>query len=74
MKHAIRFSALAVIALVTYVFGTADDSTLKAFGCCFLITISGSAFALCVLAGDLTKRQRDEANGLNHPDGLEGKN
>jgi hypothetical protein len=48
--------------------------TLAALGALLLLIFGLGGFGLCIMDGQLTREERDEANGLNHPDGLEGKN
>ena len=74
MRAARLFGAQAVSVFSVYLFFKADDATLKALGYCLLIALFIAALGLCVMAGQVTREERDEANGLKHPDGLEGKN
>ena len=74
MRTARLFGAQAILVFSVYLFFKADDATLKALGYGLLIAVFIGSLGLCVMAGQLTREERDEANGLNHPTGLEGKN
>lgn len=63
---------LVVVAIVGI--AKADTATLAALGVCLLFSVGLVGLGLCVLAGQISREERDEANGLHHPDDLEGKN
>ncbi len=64
----LAFTALAIVL------ATADKATLAALGLILGFIFCGLLAIGLVLAGQVTPADLNEANGLNHPDGLEGKN
>ena len=70
----LRLLGLALIAGSCLALSVAGIGTFAAFGVGFFIGICVMGFGLCVMAGQVTKQDLDEANGLRHPDNLEGKN
>lgn len=80
-----RILGLASIVAATVGLSLASLPTLAALGCAILIGLCVMGFGLCVMAGQITREdldeangetqhQLDEANGLKHPDDVEGKN
>lgn len=63
-----------LVALAIVGIAKADTATLAAIGVCLLVSLGFGGFGLCVLSGQISREERDEANGLKHPDNLEGKN
>jgi len=70
----LRLLGLACIVVASLTIQLASGDTLAAIGGCCLIGFCVMGFGLCVMAGQVTREERDEANGLKHPYGLEGKN
>ena len=71
----LRISGLALITIATLVLATADKPLLVAIGVASLIGIGIAGFALCVMAGEVTEYDLNEANNsIRHPDEIEGKN
>lgn len=69
-----RILGAAVVLLAFLGLYASNTACLLAFGCCFLFCVGFLGLALCVMAGQVTPAELDEANGLRHPDDLEGKN
>jgi hypothetical protein len=69
-----RLLGLACIVVASLTIQLASRDTLAALGVCCLIGFCVMGFGLCVMAGQVTDQDLDEANGLHHPDDLEGKN
>lgn len=53
---------------------TSSTDFLADCGIIFWILFGLGGLVLCVLSGRISRQERDEANGLRHPDNLEGKN
>lgn len=70
----LRLLGLACIVVACLTLQLASAATLAALGALLLLIFGLGGFGLCVMAGQVTREERDEANGLNHPTGLEGKN
>ena len=71
----LRLFGLAAIAAATVGLALASLPTLAALGCALLIGLGAMGFGLCVMAGQVSDDDLDDANGhLRHPDDLEGKN
>jgi len=70
----LRLLGLACIVAACLTLQLASAATLAALGALLLLIFCVFGFGLCVMAGQVTREERDEANGLKHPDGLEGKN
>jgi hypothetical protein len=70
----LRLLGLACIAAAAVGLSVASHPTLAVLGCGLLIGLGVMGFGLCVMSGEVTDQDRDEANGLHHPDDLEGKN
>lgn len=74
MSRYLRTLGVLVMVAAGFVLHAAEPHTKAAIGNTALIVLGFMGFGLCIMAGQLTKEERDEANGLKHPTGLEGKN
>ena len=70
----LRLLGLACITAAAVGLSVASLPTLVALGCALLVGLGVMGFGLCVMSGEVSDQDLDEANGLRHPDDLEGKN
>lgn len=74
MSRYLRTLGVLVMVAAAVVLHAAEPHTKAAIGSTALIVLGFMGFGLCVMAGLISRADRNEANGLKHPTGLEGKN
>lgn len=74
MNRVIFIICLAYVCALTAVAFFKSLPILAAVGVFFLVFAGVLFLGLCVLAGQISRSDRDEANGTNHPDDLGSKN
>lgn len=74
MSRYLRTLGVLVMVAAGFVLHAAEPHTKAAIGNTALIVLGFMGFGLCVMAGQVSRDDLDEANGLHHPDDLEDKN